>query len=764
MKKLLILPMFLIFFTLSFSQVPFFLTPPNVYITESGYSGNCIQSLASSPTSGHLVANAFWDESWTLRFYVVNDSVFNRTGGFLSLLNGYTTTTDIHGQSSQYLPWIALNSDLVIIPKPGACKHMYVIYSIPGTVFSAAVLFTEVDISSGTPSVVSISYAPGTSPNALVNLGTLPTSYLAGTEGSPAVCLAASKPYDSNDDRILYVVGGDNNVYSVPITSSGFGTASNIASTTQQGQWIGQMKLRNDGQMLAWAETEVLSGSPILYELSVTSSGSSSGSPVPHPLPSGVTRVNGLEFLDGTDGALILSTDNGLYSFYVSGGTDHFTQIVSGDYQKSQINCDVNGYFYLVNNAGILKKVSNTFTGGVPAFTITDANNSGYPTCTVYSNNPGNFDGGTQQFSPIYTLPNEVDGDNYSYFTGVNQTTCNFQINSVAPTSVCANIQQVYNCIPITLSNLSTGAASYTLTVNSINGTCGIVSGSGLLTYSSGTISTLPTDLLNMGGTNGTWLASHPGSYVVTVTANNACGDNSTVSTYIKVNASPGATGAVLGINNPNTGVVCTTGVINNPCILCSGSPTMNIASSTGTITYYSKTVYQNISGSWVLQYASGNIATSGVSGLTGIYVGCNSTYVNCSTSTAWTVGGQYYVTVTVGNACGNSSNTKYFNYESCKSGGATAINDVDTISTFSTFPNPFTDKVDFKLSVNRGTQISIRLFDLTGRLVKETASKYYNEGAHLTILETGDLSTGVYMYQLIADDKTYTGKLVKTQ
>jgi len=80
MKKYLILTVAVIIFQSGFSQIPFFITPPDIYITESGYSGNCIETLSGLPTGTFEVANAFWDETYTLRFYVVNNQIYNFSG------------------------------------------------------------------------------------------------------------------------------------------------------------------------------------------------------------------------------------------------------------------------------------------------------------------------------------------------------------------------------------------------------------------------------------------------------------------------------------------------------------------------------------------------------------------------------------------------------------------------------------------------------------------------------------------------------------
>ncbi|MBT8400881.1 MAG: T9SS type A sorting domain-containing protein [Rhodothermia bacterium] len=62
-------------------------------------------------------------------------------------------------------------------------------------------------------------------------------------------------------------------------------------------------------------------------------------------------------------------------------------------------------------------------------------------------------------------------------------------------------------------------------------------------------------------------------------------------------------------------------------------------------------------------------------------------------------------------------------------------------------YPNPFNPSTSFTLSLAKGQNISIALYDLLGRRVKELHNGYLDgEQSHQFRLDAADLSTGIYM------------------
>lgn len=75
------------------------------------------------------------------------------------------------------------------------------------------------------------------------------------------------------------------------------------------------------------------------------------------------------------------------------------------------------------------------------------------------------------------------------------------------------------------------------------------------------------------------------------------------------------------------------------------------------------------------------------------------------------------------------------------------------------TYPNPFTDIVNFSFSNSPGTEISLTVFDLLGRPVYSDVLK--NEG-NLISVNLNKLSTAEYLVKLTSNNFIYSIKLIK--
>jgi len=56
---------------------------------------------------------------------------------------------------------------------------------------------------------------------------------------------------------------------------------------------------------------------------------------------------------------------------------------------------------------------------------------------------------------------------------------------------------------------------------------------------------------------------------------------------------------------------------------------------------------------------------------------------------------------------------------------------------------------------------VSIKLFDITGRLVKQLVNEQKPTGRHKTTIDSGNLASGVYIYSLRVNDININKKLV---
>ncbi|MFW5708313.1 MAG: phospholipase D-like domain-containing protein [Bacteroidota bacterium] len=85
---------------------------------------------------------------------------------------------------------------------------------------------------------------------------------------------------------------------------------------------------------------------------------------------------------------------------------------------------------------------------------------------------------------------------------------------------------------------------------------------------------------------------------------------------------------------------------------------------------------------------------------------------------------------------------------------------------TLTGYPNPFSNQVSFKIGLESAREITLEIYDITGRLM---ATPLYREtlqsGTHKVQHDTSQLQAGVYFYRLLLKDGTLlSGKLVKVE
>jgi Secretion system C-terminal sorting domain len=75
--------------------------------------------------------------------------------------------------------------------------------------------------------------------------------------------------------------------------------------------------------------------------------------------------------------------------------------------------------------------------------------------------------------------------------------------------------------------------------------------------------------------------------------------------------------------------------------------------------------------------------------------------------------------------------------------------------------PNPFNPRTTLAFSVPVRAHVTIRLYDVKGRLVMTVVDEELDPGYHTRTLEMGRLGSGVYIARMIAGDFARTRKLV---
>ena len=68
-------------------------------------------------------------------------------------------------------------------------------------------------------------------------------------------------------------------------------------------------------------------------------------------------------------------------------------------------------------------------------------------------------------------------------------------------------------------------------------------------------------------------------------------------------------------------------------------------------------------------------------------------------------------------------------------------------------FPNPVRSNTTIQFTSPSSRQVTVTLYNMLGQEVRQLADAFYSAGDHTITLETGDLSAGVYVYQLVSED-----------
>ncbi|HWA05899.1 MAG TPA: T9SS type A sorting domain-containing protein, partial [Ignavibacteria bacterium] len=76
-------------------------------------------------------------------------------------------------------------------------------------------------------------------------------------------------------------------------------------------------------------------------------------------------------------------------------------------------------------------------------------------------------------------------------------------------------------------------------------------------------------------------------------------------------------------------------------------------------------------------------------------------------------------------------------------------------------YPNPFNPETVIKFSLPNSGNVLLKVFDASGRELKTITDKYMNKGEYEFTLDLGNVSSGVYFYQIVTDEFTETKKMV---
>ncbi|MCH8496781.1 MAG: T9SS type A sorting domain-containing protein, partial [Balneolales bacterium] len=75
-------------------------------------------------------------------------------------------------------------------------------------------------------------------------------------------------------------------------------------------------------------------------------------------------------------------------------------------------------------------------------------------------------------------------------------------------------------------------------------------------------------------------------------------------------------------------------------------------------------------------------------------------------------------------------------------------------------YPNPFNPSTTIRFGLPEAEQVTLQVFDITGRLVAEVANASYQAGYHTINFNGSRLASGVYMYRLQTQNRVITKKM----
>jgi hypothetical protein len=76
-------------------------------------------------------------------------------------------------------------------------------------------------------------------------------------------------------------------------------------------------------------------------------------------------------------------------------------------------------------------------------------------------------------------------------------------------------------------------------------------------------------------------------------------------------------------------------------------------------------------------------------------------------------------------------------------------------------YPNPFNPSTMISYSVNSRTMVSLNVYDVLGKQVASIVNQVQNPGQYTASFDGSSLSSGVYFYKLIADNKVEAKKMM---
>ncbi len=771
-----------------FAQMNYYAMPPQKLTVTTGFVPTALYSGAPS-TDAYQVSNGAYSPTGQLLFFIKNDGVYNASGTYVGELGGYFS-----GQSLCSSYYTQILGEVAIVPIPGSCTDYYAIYTkvSPGA-STGSCFYVKISCVSG---VVTVTNQSGPHTTSCTGGGGFISMYQGYTIGAGG-CIAVSKIASgsgSTAKRYLYVASVANGVTQYEITNTGiasvssFGTIVGISLSDYAGY---ELDLSPDQKWLAFSNhTSATAGTKVFaLQLNILN-----GNYNNYFQSYSLNAIKGVEF----DNATVYP------NLYVAGGTTGTnvlakinlntavqTNITVGtnDFSNTFLELAKNGYMMAITpGTGSIKRLSKIH----PTTNAITSQNLNSNSSHTYA-----------QMGNVYTLPDQVDGEDYTGFIGQQYVALTgITINGTSLNGDCDQgfpYPNIYNCNAMNLNatyynNISAGS-EYKIDITA--SACGQpVTGAGLLNYTGSWISgAVPAnyDIRSLTDVNGYKLLTATGQHLVTVSVKDACGNITTKMNSFTVLSSLVSTNLeIYDYTNPGV-YLSVSHSVGSPRLVGTATMGFRVNNSTGNFTSMEVKVDKYVSGVF-----SGNVFTQSkaYSGTTALTYEALNNYCVPTSAYAWaslpgisgnactvtsptsysgekgffaytnglySYNNTYMLTITLSNPCSSSSEYSFIKPVGINQRLGYAANEEMGANSNALFvyPNPANSLVNFNLTNEVDDVYTIELFDVVGKkMATITHNTALNKGDNTIEFNTNALPNGTYTYKVSSTTINKTGLL----
>ncbi len=729
-------------------------------------------------TTGYNHANGAYDEFGNLLFCVKSyGDIINANGTLAGTLGNWSVLS----QSVYMIQGVEFG----IVPVPGTCRKFYVIYTRSNPIGNLELLYAIVDATNPNACTVTQTVYP----NQGNQVEGLPIGHFQGHLAGFAISKVVSGAGPTAKRLLFCSTGFQLKCYD--ITATGIGNEITVASTSTTGFanidfTTHEIEINQAGDRLAWGNDNKV------YRINVSPTTGSfvAGSLSTVTMPSNSGQVAGLEFAAGINPTLYVSSGNATFptsaptqgGIYTIPNSSTTATPITGTLPlgNSHIELAKNGKMYAIKSIFSLGLLSDTKLVG-----INTSNNS--LDADVNLGTQPYTNGGYSPVLSAMTLPDQIDGEDYTYFFGQPKVTVTgITISGNSSGVFCFLLNNVFNCGPIPFNATYSGGqpTEYRFIIQALDNQCNPITGSIYMNYQGSFTAGSPPanlDLRTLTDANGFNIGNKTGRHVVTYSIKDACGNISSITRRINVSAGPAPDG-VLTFNAGNSNAYSV--YQSNPPSATTNlggqySSSVSINNSTGLINSYQITIQEvNCTNGQVIAtiptlgtQAVSNIANVPPVGLNFVSSGwfANQTLTSLQAKC-------FKLVLTVSNTCSSAAEWTYFkingSYLTDPNDGSelTEANIQDRADDegkpkialeTSVVPNPFQDKTTILVNDPDFKGI-VEIMDLNGRTI--TALKPFNNDGEHTIYEfdSASITPGIYLYRIIQNSKVYSGKIVK--